>query len=150
GSEPFPGEMLNPSSKNITLSSSMLDLMVEYYMATYESLEFWKPFGEGSLNAIIIRIKINRFGRCQIGSKFFGSVIFSRHEKSSYILAKFMTNCYLGQIQYFFTHTVDLPGGASEHYLAYVRWYRHADSAKMKALMMITRSVTSNCGVMTF
>ena len=54
GSEPFPGEMLNPSSKNITLSSSMLDLMVEYYMATYESLKFWKPFGEGSLDTIII------------------------------------------------------------------------------------------------
>src|SRR5205085_4746702 len=65
-SEPFPGEMLNPSSKNITLSSSMLDLMVEYYMATYESLEFRKPFGEGSLDAIIIRIKMNRFGRCRI------------------------------------------------------------------------------------
>ena len=92
GSEPFPGEMLNPSSKNITLSSSMLDLMVEYYMATYESLEFRKPFGEGSLDAIIIRIKMNRFGRCRIGSEFFGSVISSRHEKSSYILAKFMTN----------------------------------------------------------
>jgi hypothetical protein len=136
GSEPFLGEMLNPSSKNITLSSSMLDLMVEYYMATYESLEFRKPFGEGSLDAIIIRIKMNRFGRCRIGSEFFGSVISSRHEKSSYILAKFMTNsgidCYPGQIQYFFTHTVDLPGGASEHYLAYVRWYRHADSAKMR------------------
>ena len=54
GSEPFPGEMLNPSSKNITLSSSMLDLMVEYYMVTYKSLKFWKPFGAVMLNDIII------------------------------------------------------------------------------------------------
>jgi hypothetical protein len=65
GSEQFPGEMLDrPSAKNITLSNPMLDLMVEYYKATYESYEFRKPFGEGPLEAIIIRIKIDRFGRC--------------------------------------------------------------------------------------
>ena len=40
GSEQFPGEMLKPSSENIRLSPPMLDLMVKYYMATYESLEF--------------------------------------------------------------------------------------------------------------
>src|SRR6202008_971287 len=80
GSEPFPGEILNnSSSKNITFSSSMLDLMVGYYMATYESLKFRKPFGEGSPDAIIIRIKMNRFGRCRIGSEVFGLAISSRH-----------------------------------------------------------------------
>src|SRR5947207_683286 len=31
GSEPFPGEMLNPQSE-IVLSKKMLDLMVEYYL----------------------------------------------------------------------------------------------------------------------
>ena len=40
GSEDFPGEMLKPYAKNITLSTQMLDLMVEYYNAAYESLEF--------------------------------------------------------------------------------------------------------------
>src|ERR1044072_6798654 len=47
--------------------------------------------------------------------------------------AKFVTkdgsvDCYPGPVQYFFTHTVDLPDGPSEHYLAYVRWYNHTDS----------------------
>ena len=40
GSEQFPGEMLNPSSENILIPNSMLDLIVEYYMATYVSNEF--------------------------------------------------------------------------------------------------------------
>lgn len=137
GNEQFPGEMLKPSSENVMLSYSMLDLMVEYYMAAYESLEFRRPSGGGSENAITIRIKMNRFGRCRIGSEVFGSVMSPRHIKSSYILAKFMTSnnvvdCYPGQIQYFFTHTVDLPDGASEHYLAYVQWYKPADSANIR------------------
>ena len=36
GYEPFPGEMLNPQSE-IVLSKKMLDLMVEYYLASYEN-----------------------------------------------------------------------------------------------------------------
>ncbi len=132
GSESFPGEMLKPSDENVILSASMLDLMVNYYKATYETLEFRKPFGEGAENSVIIRVKINKFGRCQIGSEVFGSALSARHMKSSIIQAKFITNnssvnCYPGQIQYFFTHTVDLPDGPSDHHLAYVRWYRHTD-----------------------
>ena len=64
GSETFPGEFLKPSSNNIILSSEMLDLMVEYYMATYSMLEFQKPFDEDSENAITIQVKINQFRRC--------------------------------------------------------------------------------------
>ena len=40
GSEPFPGEMLNPTSENVSLSKEMLDLMVDYYIATYENFDF--------------------------------------------------------------------------------------------------------------
>ncbi|PKY35106.1 hypothetical protein RhiirB3_455485 [Rhizophagus irregularis] len=40
GSESFPGEMLGPASENVVMSNSMLDLLVEYYLATYETLEF--------------------------------------------------------------------------------------------------------------
>ena len=40
GSKAFPGEMLNPYSENVLLSQEMQDLMVNYYNATYESLEF--------------------------------------------------------------------------------------------------------------
>lgn len=137
GSEKFPGEFLKPSSDNVLFSSEMLDLMVEYYMATYDNLEFRKPFGEGSEDAITIRVKMNRFGRCRIGSEVFGSTLSLRHIKSSYILAKFITNdgtvdCYPGQVQYYFVHTVDFPDGSCEHFLAYVRWYQPTGSSSVR------------------
>ena len=129
GREAFPGEMLRPTFENILITAEMLDRIVEYYMATYEMYNFRKPFGEGTDDSIVIRVNMNKFGRCQIGSEIFGSAMSSRHITSSYILSKFITNanivdCYPGQIQYFFKHTVDLPEGASEHNLAYVRWYK--------------------------
>ena len=69
GSEPFPGEMLNPTSENVSLSKEMLDLMVEYYIATYENFDFQAPFDDGPEDSIIIsRVTINKFGRCRIGS----------------------------------------------------------------------------------
>ena len=150
GSELFPGEFLHPTSENEILSSEMLDRMVEYYTATYESFSFQKPFGEGDDNSIVIRVKINKFGRCRIGSEIFGSTMSSRHVKSSFILAKFVTedgqvDCYPGQVQYFFSHTVDFPDGlSSQHHLAYVRWYRHADSSAIRyyfKLISIQKSV---------
>ena len=39
-SESFPGEMLKPSDENVILSASILNLMINYYKATYETLEF--------------------------------------------------------------------------------------------------------------
>ncbi|RHZ89046.1 hypothetical protein Glove_19g345 [Diversispora epigaea] len=88
--EPFPGEMLKPFSENIPLSADgILDLMIAYYNDTYENLKFWKPFETDSLNSIIISLKINKYCRCRIGSKIFGSTFSSRYQKSSYILAKF-------------------------------------------------------------
>jgi hypothetical protein len=71
GKEGFPGEFLKPVSHNILLSSEMLNLMVEYYNATYESFGFWRPLVEGLDNDIIIRVKINQFERYQIGSEVF-------------------------------------------------------------------------------
>ena len=106
----------------------MLDRMVEYYEAAYENQDFQKLFGEGSESAIIIQVKINQFRRCQIGSKVFESSISLRHVKSSYILAKFIMsdgniNCYPDQVQYYFSHTINLLNGLTEHFLAYVQWY---------------------------
>lgn len=137
GQEPFPGEMLKPSSENIILSSEMLDRMVEYYKVTYVMYNFRKPFGEGPDDSIVISVKINKFGRCRIGSEIFGSSMSSRHVKSSFILAKFVTSngevdCYPGQIQYFFKHTINLQNCPVEHFLAYVRWYRPATSGNVR------------------
>src|SRR5215471_8040131 len=92
GREPFPGEMLGPSDINVLLSEPMLDLMVEYYTATYLNHNFKAPFREGPDDSIIIRITINKFGRCRIGSEVFGSALSSRYVKSSFVLANFITS----------------------------------------------------------
>ena len=125
GSEPFSGKFLKPSSDNIIISSEMLDLMVEYYNATYTTFDFRKPFDKDSEDGITIQVKMNQFRRCWIGSEIFGSLMSLRHVKNSYILAKFITNdgtidCYHGQVQYYFTHKVDLPSEKAKHFLAYV------------------------------
>ncbi|EXX67733.1 hypothetical protein RirG_111720 [Rhizophagus irregularis DAOM 197198w] len=36
--------------------------------------------------------------------------------------------CYPGQVQFFFSHKVDLPDGELEHNLAFIRWYQPANS----------------------
>ncbi|GBC34775.2 hypothetical protein GLOIN_2v1775288 [Rhizophagus irregularis DAOM 181602=DAOM 197198] len=92
GCEAFPGEMLRPTSENVVLSQLMLDLMINYYIATYEI---------------------------------------------SYVLAKFITtdgevDRYPGQVQYYFKHEIDLPNGPTEYYLAFIRWYRPANTANIR------------------
>lgn len=135
GREPFPGEMQDPTSENVLLSKSKLDLMVAFYEATYVTHNFRAPADEIIQNSITIRVLMDKFGRCRIGSETFGSVMSKRNMKSSYVLAKFLTDdeqvdCYPGQVQYYFRHIVDLPGGPTEHNLAYVRWYRPAELDK--------------------
>ncbi|GET53653.1 hypothetical protein GLOIN_2v1775288 [Rhizophagus irregularis DAOM 181602=DAOM 197198] len=137
GCEAFPGEMLGPSSEKVIMSSEMLDIMVDYYNATYPANNFRKPFGEGPEDSIIIRVRMNQFRRCRIGSEIFGSKMSSHHVKSSFVTAKFIiidddVDIYPGQVQYYFTHTVDLPNSPAEHFLAYVRWYKHAGSRNIR------------------
>ncbi|RHZ90205.1 hypothetical protein Glove_4g15 [Diversispora epigaea] len=79
------------------------------YCVLWEYLE--EPFETDSLNSIIIPLKINKYCRCQIGSEIFGSTFSPRHQKSSYILAKFASeddsiDIYPGQIQFFFVHEI--------------------------------------------
>jgi hypothetical protein len=123
--------MLKPFSENIPLSADgILDLMVAYYNDTYENLKFRKPFETDSLNSIIIPLRINKYCRCRIGSEIFGSTFSPRHQKSSYILAKFASeddsiDIYPGQIQFFFVHEISTNRiNMENHYLAYVRWYK--------------------------
>ena len=80
---------------------------------------------------------MNQFGRCRIGSEIFSSKMSSHHVKSSFVMAKFImidddVDVYPSQVQYYFTHTVDLPNGPAEHFLAYVRWYKHAGSRNIR------------------
>jgi hypothetical protein len=90
--EAFPGEVLKLTSENVVLERKMLNLLVEYYMATYVMHNFNIPFGESLENSITIRVTVNQFGQCRIGSEIFGSAISYHHVKSSYIIAKFITD----------------------------------------------------------
>jgi len=137
GCETFPGEMLNPSSENVLLPEKIIDLMVNFYTDTYVTYEFCKPADELIQSSIMIRIIMNQFERCRIGSEVFGSLMSNWHIKSSYVLANFVTDngdidCYPGQVQYYFKHIVDLPTGPSEHNLAFIRWYKPADTANLR------------------
>ena len=89
GPEQFPGEMQGPSFENIILSESKLDLMVTYYSDTYP-YNFRKPADDVLHDSITICVKMDQFGRCQIGSEIFGSTMSMRHVKSSYIVANFI------------------------------------------------------------
>src|SRR5688572_11683335 len=104
GSEPFL-EFLKLLSDNIIISSEMLDLIVEYYNATYIMFDFRKLFDKDSEDGIMIQVKMNQFRRCRISSEIFRLLTSLRHVKNLYILAKFITNdgtvdCYPGQVQY--------------------------------------------------
>src|SRR5437763_15533471 len=79
GSELFPGEMLNPQSE-IVLSKKMLDLMIEYYLASYENCDFQAPFDGGREESIVSsRITINTFGGCRVGTEPSSWTMSSRH-----------------------------------------------------------------------
>jgi hypothetical protein len=124
-SERFPGEFLHPSRPNLIMPDKMLDLLIQYYTATYETTNFRKPFTD-YLNSVIINNRVNQYGRCRILSEIFGSAISSRYIKSSFVLAQFVNHdgsvdFYPGQIQYFFTHTINLANGPVNHKLAYIR-----------------------------
>src|SRR5205807_4794802 len=86
---------------------------------------------------VISHITINKFGQCRIGLEVFGSTMSFRHVKSSFILVNFITrddkvDCYTSQVQYFFKHIVDFEDGPVEHNLAYVRWYKLAETSKVR------------------
>ena len=133
GSEALSGEMLKLSSEDILMTPKILNWMVEYYNAIYKMHNFWKPFEKGTDDSIIICVSINKFERCQIGSEIFSSEMSYWHNTNSYILVKFIMNadevdCYPDQIQYFFKHTINLPEEDFKHNLAYVWWYKPANS----------------------
>ena len=129
GSERFPDELLLPKSENSIIPSEMIDFLVEFYEVTYESLNFRKLFIEtqDDSDSIIVLNRAHQYGRCRIGSEYFGSDMSSRHINSSFVLALFENqdrsfNLYSGQVQYFFKHSINLPSrGLVEHKLAYIR-----------------------------
>jgi len=107
-------------------------------MDTYVDSTFRKPFDGDTSNSVIVVNKANQYGRCRIGAEIFGSVISSRHLKSSFILAKFINrdgksvDIYPGQIQYFFEHSIYLSQNLITHKFAFVRWYKAVSSPSIR------------------
>jgi hypothetical protein len=90
GSEPFSGKMLKPSSENVMMHKSMLDLIVTFYNATYNEIyKFCKPADEILQDSITIWVKMNQFRRYRIGFEVFSSSMSIQHIKSLYVLVKF-------------------------------------------------------------
>src|SRR5205085_3636884 len=82
---------------------------------------------------IIILPNITQHGRIRIGSEIFGVNIAPRYRKNSYILAKFiqdneMIDTFPDEVQFYFTHTIDLSTGLKTYQLAFVKWYQSARS----------------------
>ena len=125
-SERFPGELLCPEKPNLIIPNKLLNLLVEYYEASYETISFRKTFTENFNNSIVFQNRANQYRRCRIGSEIFDSVMSSRNIKGSFVLVRFVNqdrsvDLYSGQVQYFFTHSVNLSNQAAEHKLAYIR-----------------------------
>lgn len=127
GTEPFPGSLMKPCQE-ATLPKNILDLLTEFYNSLYNDY-FISILSITGLNKdVVVNSKIKLFGRLRIGADIYGSVKASRHEKSSYILARFVQHgdtidIYPGQVQFFFEHTIYNPQ-PSIHSLALVKWYK--------------------------
>jgi len=127
GSENFPGEMLTPRNDRVSLPDDIYELLVHYYNDAYD-WEFVTIAGasdklileEESEDFIVVLPNITQHGRIRIGSEIFGANIASRYRKNSYILAKFIQDnesidTFPGEVQFYFTHTIDLPTGSKTH-----------------------------------
>ena len=73
----------------------------------------------------------------------------SWHIKSSFVLAQFVNQdgsveMYPGQVQYFFTHYLNLLNGTAEHKLSYIRWYQAVNSATVWFYFSIDNAETCN------
>jgi hypothetical protein len=156
GSEPFPGEMLAPKKYNVDLPDEIYKTLVEYYKAAYD-LEFFSISELAQRNTgrsdhkIVVRPKINQFGRIRIGAEIFGSANSPRYSKNSFILAKFVqenesVEIFPGQVQYYFEHEINLPGSKLTHNLAFVRWFLPAHAQK-RFHCQIDDNDVKNCNI---
>lgn len=143
GSEEFPGEMLTPK-KNVSLPDDIYNHLVEYYNNAYE-FEFATIAGTSEAlvsgsdldDLITVLPNVTQYGRIRIGSEIFGAAAAPRYSKNSFILAKFVQNTdtvdtFPGKVQFFFTHSIELPIGTRTHQLAFVKWYLPAPDVRTR------------------
>ena len=145
GTEPFPGELMNPCQET-NLPNNILDLLVKYYDNLYDdSFMSISSITASSINRNVVNPRIKQYGRLRIGADIYGSVQAARHEKSSYILAQFVedddtVDTYPGQVQYFFEHTIYLNNKSITHSLALVKWYKPVQDLVGLGKSKLTRS----------
>ena len=89
GTERFPGTLMKPCQET-TLPNRILDLLVEFYNSLYNDYFISIYSITGPNSNIVVNCKIRQYGRIRIGADIYGSVQASHHEKSSYILARFV------------------------------------------------------------
>jgi hypothetical protein len=153
GSEPLPGNFLNPKKIDTNLTKEVLNLLVEYYHDAYDK-EFaaLSDIHIAPSDAIPVLPKVNIYGRLQIGNEVFGSTYSKRHIKSAKILSQFINDdtkdTYPGIVQYYFEHTVHFPNpeGSKKHSLAFVRWYLPAEDHNTRFHCRVNDD-TSSCNI---
>ncbi|GET61562.1 hypothetical protein GLOIN_2v1849215 [Rhizophagus irregularis DAOM 181602=DAOM 197198] len=129
GTEPLPGQMLNPSYINVVMPLELRGFLCEWYAILYEREK------EDVLG--FMDLHMNQHARLQIGAEIFGSMISGRHEKNANIFAKWKAvnddsvDTYPGEVQYYFEHALRFPEGTKTHLLAYVKWYKPAPSSSI-------------------
>ncbi|CAB4484699.1 unnamed protein product [Rhizophagus irregularis] len=130
GTEPLPGQMLNPSYINVVMPLELRGFLCEWYAILYEREK------EDVLG--FMDLHMNQHARLQIGAEIFGSMISGRHEKNANIFAKWKAanddsvDTYPGEVQYYFEHALRFPDGTKTHLLAYVKWYKPAPSSSIR------------------
>ncbi|GBC43661.2 hypothetical protein GLOIN_2v1848891 [Rhizophagus irregularis DAOM 181602=DAOM 197198] len=130
GTEPLPGQMLNPSYINVVMPLELRGFLCEWYAILYEKEK------EDVLG--FMDLHMNQHARLQIGAEIFGSMISGRHEKNANIFAKWKAanddsvDTYPGEVQYYFEHALRFPEGTKTHLLAYVKWYKPAPSFSIR------------------
>lgn len=150
GTEPFPGELINPCHETI-LPNNILDLLVKFYENLYDDHFISISSMIGPSNDIVVNSKVKQHGRLRVGADIYGSVQAARHEKSSYILARFVQDdatidTYPGQVQFFFEHTVYKPQ-ATVHSLALVRWYKPVRDHKTRYYCQVDEEDIKSCNI---
>jgi hypothetical protein len=130
------------------LTSDVLALLIEYYHNAYGySFVPLSNIHTSSSESIVVLPKVNQFARLRLCAEIFGSILSGRHTRSANIQAQFVldddtTDIYPGQVQFFFEHSVVLPGkGLTTHSLAFVRWYKSVDDRRGRFHCQIEKDV---------
>ena len=142
---------MNPCQE-VNLLNNILDFLVEYYNDLYDdNFISISSVTASSRNHIVVGPRIKQYGRLRIGADIYGSVQAARHEKSSYILARFIQedetiDTYPGQVQFFFEHTIYKPH-ALVHSLALVRWYNLDPDEQIRYYCQVNEEDINSCNI---